>query len=59
MVQYGSQPVNHAFDLQARPPEIEQAERGRLAATRLFGRERPPTLLQDLSDTLIGTTQAA
>jgi hypothetical protein len=34
-------------------------EGGRIAAGRLFGRDRLPGLLGELSDTLIGTERAA
>ncbi len=44
-------------DLQDAPVFADQG--GRIAATRLFGRERLPALLEDLSDTLIGTKEAA
>ena len=44
-------------DLQEVPDFADQG--GRIAANRLFGRERLPGLLDELSDTLIGTAAAA
>jgi type I restriction enzyme R subunit len=44
-------------DLQEVPDFADQG--GRIAANRLFGRERLPALLDELSDTLIGTAAAA
>jgi type I restriction enzyme, R subunit len=44
-------------DLQEVPTFADEG--GRIAANRLFGRDRLPRLLEELSDTLIGTSQAA
>jgi type I restriction enzyme, R subunit len=44
-------------DLQEVPGFADEG--GRIAANRLFGRDRLPGLLEELSDTLIGTVQAA
>jgi type I restriction enzyme, R subunit len=44
-------------DLQKVPSFSDEG--GRIAANRLFGRGRLPGLLEELSDTLIGTERAA